>query len=59
MGKDKKVIPNKLPREVFRALEDTLGTEWVSEDRAVIETYSRFSVDSAGALRQHSKDYTI
>ncbi len=59
MEKDKKVIPNKLPREVFRALEDTLGTEWVTEDRAIVETYSRFSVDTAGALRQHSKDSTM
>jgi len=55
MEKDKKVIPNKIPREVLRVLENTLGDEWVSEDRAVIETYSRFSVDSAGTLRQHGK----
>lgn len=59
MAKDKKVTPNKLPREALQALEDTLGSEWVSEDRAVIETYSRFSVDSAGALRKHLKDPTV
>lgn len=59
MEKKKKVIPNKLSREVLRALEDILGSEWVSEDRAIIETYSRFSVDSAGVLRQHSKDPTM
>jgi len=57
--KDKKVIPNKVSREVLQALENTLGDEWVSEDRAVIETYSRFSVDSAGTSRQHSKDSTM
>jgi len=54
----KKVVPNKLPREVFYALVNILGPEWVSEDRAVIETYSRFSVDSAGALRKHLRDHT-
>jgi len=59
MAKNKKVIPNKIPREALQALEDTLGPEWVSEDRAVIETYSRFSVDSAGALRKHLKDPTM
>ena len=55
----KKVIPNRLPREVFSALVNILGPEWVSEDRAVIEAYSRFSVDSAGALRKHLRDYTM
>ncbi len=57
--KKKKVIANKLPREVIRALEDALGPDYVSEDRAVIETYSRFSVDSAGTLKKHEKDPTI
>jgi hypothetical protein len=57
--KKKKVIANKLPREVIRALEDALGTDYVSEDRAVIETYSRFSVDSAGTLKKHEKDPSI
>jgi hypothetical protein len=56
MTTDKKVIPNRVSREVLQALEDVVGPEWVSEDRAVIETYSRFSVDSAGALRKHQKD---
>jgi len=54
-----KVVPNRLPRDVFQALVDVLGEEWVSEDRAVVETYSRFSVDAAQTLRQHLKDPTI
>jgi len=58
MSKDKKVVPNKIPREALQALKDVLGDEWVSEDRAVIETYSRFSVDSGGTLRKHLKDPT-
>lgn len=55
----KKVIPKKIPQEVFQALIDIVGEEWVSQDRAVIECYSRFSVDSAGALRKHLKDPTM
>ncbi|MCX5896027.1 MAG: FAD-binding oxidoreductase [Proteobacteria bacterium] len=54
----KPVIPNRIPREAYRALQDALGAEWVSEDRAVIETYSKFSVDSAGTLRKHMRDHT-
>jgi glycolate oxidase len=59
MSKDKKVVPNKIPREALQAFKDALGDEWVSEDRAVIETYSRFSVDTAGTLRKHLKDPTM
>ncbi|MCX8045075.1 MAG: FAD-binding oxidoreductase [Desulfobacterota bacterium] len=55
----KKVVPNRLPREVFQALIDVVGAAWVSEDRAIIETYSRFSVDAAQTLRQHQKDPTM
>lgn len=58
MANDKKIVPSKLPREAFQALVDTLGAEWVSEDRAVTETYSHFSVDSAGILKKHLKDPT-
>lgn len=54
----KHVLPNSIPSEAYRALEDIVGKEWVSEDRAVIETYSRFSVDSSGALRKHMRDHT-
>ena len=55
----RKVVPNRLPRDVLRALVDVLGEKWVSEDRAVVETYSRFSVDAAQTLRQHLKDPTM
>ncbi len=55
----KKVIPNKLPAEAIQVLQDIVGPQWVSEDRAVIETYSRFSVDAAQPLRQHHKDHTM
>jgi hypothetical protein len=42
MAKHNSVIPNKVAREVLRSLQDIVGPEWVTEDRAVIETYSRF-----------------
>jgi len=34
-----KVVPRKLSREAYRALESVVGKEWVSEDRAIIEGY--------------------
>ena len=58
MAKHKGVIPNKIAREVLRSLEDIVGPEWVTEDRAVLETYSRFSVDTTGLLKKHQKDPT-
>ena len=39
MAEVKKVISNKLPREVYRALEDIVGPPYISEDRAIMETY--------------------
>ncbi len=53
---NKRSIPAKLTPEVYKALEDIVGTEYVSEDRAVVECYSKFSVDSSGALKKHAKD---
>lgn len=55
-NKPQKVIPAKLPHEVFKALENIVGKKWVSQDRAIIETYSLFSVDSTGTLRKHARD---
>ena len=52
----KKVVAPRLSRQVITALENIVGEEWVSEDRAVVETYSRFSVDITGTLKKHLKD---
>ena len=52
----KKMVPNKLPPEVYKALEDIVGPEYISQDRAVVECYSNFCVDSTGALKKHQKD---
>jgi len=57
--KDRRVIPKDLPRDVIIALEDIVGKEHVSEDRAVRETYSRMSVDAEGLLRKHHRDPTM
>ena len=45
-----KVVPQKLTREAYRALESVVGKEWVSEDRAVIEAYVVHCIDIGVAL---------
>jgi len=52
----KKCVPAKLPPEAYKALEDIVGPERISEDRAITECYSKFSVDSGGTLKKHAKD---
>ena len=52
----KKVIPNKLQPEVFEALKAVVGERWISQQRSVIETYSKFSIDAQSFLRKYAKD---
>ena len=52
----KKMIAGRLTAEVFRALENVVGSEWISEDRAVVEAYSKLSLDAEGFLKKHHKD---
>lgn len=52
----KKVTAPKLPSAVIQALTNVVGEQWVSEDRAIMETYSRNSVDILGTIRKHLKD---
>lgn len=52
----KKCVPGRLPPEIYKALEDIVGEEYISEDRAIVECYSKFSVDSGGTLKKHAKD---
>ena len=52
----KKMIPNKLPPEVYKALQDIVGPGYISQDRAVVECYSNFCVDATGALKKTAKD---
>ena len=56
MEQQKKVKPNRLPREVYQALEAIVGKEYITEDRAIVETYSRFGIDITGFLKKHAKD---
>ena len=56
MAEVKKVISNKLPREVYRALEDIVGPSYISEDRAIMETYSKYSIDCPGYLKKYARD---
>lgn len=50
------MIPNNLPSEVFKALENIVGSEWISQDRVILETYSKLSLDAEGFLKKHRKD---
>ncbi len=52
----KKCIPGTIAPEVYKALEDIVGPKYISQDRAIIECYSKFSVDSGGTLKKHAKD---
>ena len=51
----KKMMPQHIPDGLYRALEDSVGREWVSRDRAVLETYSKLSLDAEGFLKKHRK----
>ena len=53
---EKKMIPHKLPPEVYRALANVVGKEWISQDRALVETYSKLSLDAEGFLKKHRKN---
>ena len=49
----KKMIPNKLPVETYKALENVVGSQWVSQDRADLECYSKLSLDAEGIIKKH------
>ena len=54
-----KVVVKKLSREVYRALENIVGPDWISEDRAIIEANSKLSVSPDVSLRKHRKDASL
>ena len=54
--KKEKVIPEKLKPDVFEALKEVVGERWISQQRTVIETYSKFSIDGQSFLRKYAKD---
>jgi len=56
MATKEKVVPQKLSRETYRALESVVGKEWVSEDRAMIEGYVVNTIDAGASLRLVRRD---
>jgi len=54
-----KVEPEKLPREVFKTLESIVGPDYITEDRAVVEGYSRGLVIPGEILPKHMKEKTV
>jgi hypothetical protein len=54
-----KVIPQKLSREAYHALENVVGKEWVSEDRAVVEAYVISCIDTGASIRLLHKDRAL
>ena len=56
MEQRQKVIPNRLPPEVYQALETIVGEKNITEDRAIVETYSRYGIDIPGYLKKHARD---
>ena len=56
MDAKKHVEPQYLSPAIYKALEDIVGKDYVTQDRAILETYSKFSIDIAGYLKKHTKD---
>ena len=52
----KKVIQKKLPREVYNALKNVVGEQWIYEQRSVVETYSKLSIEGFSFVKKHQKD---
>lgn len=54
--KHRTMVPARLAPEIYRELENIVGSDWISQDRAIVETYSKLSIDAAGYLQKHMKD---
>jgi hypothetical protein len=54
--KKQKVIQKKLPREVYNALKEVVGEQWIYEQRSVVETYSKPSLEAGIFIKKHEKD---
>ncbi len=52
----KKVLQKKLARPVYAALKNVVGEQWIYEQRSVVETYSKMSIEGASFLKKHEKD---
>ncbi len=58
MGEERsrRIPQNKLDPEAYCVLEGIVGPERISQDRAIVETYSKFTLDAEGFLKKHQKD---
>lgn len=56
MKKTGKVIPGRIPPEAYSEIEQAIGRENITRDRAIVECYSRFGIDITGYLKKHAKD---
>ncbi len=54
--KKEKVIQKKLPREAYNALRNIVGQRWIYEQRSVVETYSKLSIEALSYIKKHDKD---
>ena len=53
---NKKLIPHRIAPHIYKELENIVGREWISQDRAVLETYSKLSLDAEGFLKKFHGD---
>jgi len=53
---NKRLIPHAIAPHVYKELENIVGREWISQDRAVLETYSKLSLDAEGFLKKFHGD---
>jgi len=56
MEEPKKVVPNRIPAEIYKEIEEAIGKDNITEDRATVECYSKFGIDITGYLKKHAKD---
>jgi len=54
--KKQKVIQKKLSRDVYGALKNVVGDQWIYEQRSVVETYSKLSIEGGSFVKKHEKD---
>lgn len=59
MATKEKVVVQKLSREAYHALENIVGKEWVTEDRAKVEAYVMACIDVGVSIRALHRDPTL
>ncbi len=57
-AKKEKVAHKKLSPHAYHALEAVVGKRWISQQRSLVETYSKLSIEGMTFVRKHQKDPT-